>query len=882
MIADAHSLSVEKVLELLDSNGEKGLEKGIAGNRIKSAGENVLTKKQPKSIWKIFADQLLSPIIYILFAAMVMAFIFNELLEGIAIFFVILITALIGFFMEWQAMRSIEALQKMVQTVSVVIRDGKEQNLSSRYLVPGDIILIQAGDVVPADARLIEQTRLSLKESMLTGESEPVQKKIGELPLKTRITERENMVFNGTIIARGNAKAVVTATGDKTAIGQISSLARETEQKRTPLEKKLNSLTHWLILFTLVLAVSIGLSGFLSSNDPILMIKTGIALAVAAIPEGLPVVATITLARGMLKLSKKKVVIKKLEAVQTLGETNIICTDKTGTLTEDKMTVEKVIFENSEIDIDTIKKNKDQNGVSNDPGLIHLINVGVLCNSANTKNSNGNADTIDLALMEFTKDAGFNSTSIVNGYPEVYELPFDPNLKLMATVNSDQNNFITSVKGAPESILKYCNKVLINGQENPIEDKTRWYSHADKLADDGLRVLAFAYKIVKEIPEEKLLLDKLVLIGIVGFIDPPRSDIAQAIRIYHEAGIQVKMLTGDHPGTSSKIAHEIGLIDKEKREISTVIGSDYTDFENLDREGERLLLNASVFARMLPEQKLDLVRFYQKHHGVVGMFGDGVNDAPALQTADIGIAMGIRGTEAAREVADVILMDDKFTALKLAIHQGRSIFENIRYFVIFLISCNLAEVISVAAASFINVPLPLLPLQILYLNLITDIFPALALGMGKGSKGIMQMKPRDADEPILTKRHWKATVLYGLSITLAVIGIVLYAHFTLDLSDLIVNNMAFYTLVMAQLFNVFNLPAAKASFFNNEVTRNFWVWLSLIVSILITAMGYYIPFLRETLSLTSLTLDQLFLIVLFALGSLAVSQILKRLGIINV
>lgn len=878
MIPDVHSLPIAKILELLDSDAEKGLKKDVAANRVKVEGENILTKKKPKSVWKIFVDQLLSPIIYILLAAMILAFIFGEILEGIAILFVILITAFIGFIMEWQAMRSIEALQKMVQTVSLVIRDGTQQSLSSRSLVPGDIILLQAGDVVPADARLIEQTRLSLKESMLTGESEPVHKKLGELPVDTRITERENMVFNGTIIARGNAKAIVTATGDKTAIGQISSLARETERKRTPLEKKLNSLTHWLILFTLVLAVFIGLSGFLNSNDPILMIKTGIALAVAAIPEGLPVVATITLARGMLKLSKKKVVIKKLEAVQTLGETNIICTDKTGTLTEDKMKVKAIIFENSELEIDRSKKNLSQ--FSHNSELVNLMNVAVLCNGANANNSNGN-DSIDLALMEFAGEAGYNATAIVNKYPEVYGLPFDPNLKLMATVNSDHDHFMTSVKGAPESILKYCDKVLRDGQPQPIENKERWYSHADKLADDGLRVLAFAYKNTNAAPQEDALLNNLVLIGIVGFIDPPRNDVAQAIQIYHDAGIRVKMLTGDHPGTSSKIAQEIGLIDKDNPEKRTLVGSEFTNFEQLKPEEEKLLLNATVFARMLPEQKLDLVKFYQNHHGVVGMFGDGVNDAPALQTADIGIAMGIRGTEAAREVADVVLMDDKFTALKQAIHQGRAIFENIRYFVVFLISCNLAEVISVAAASIINIPLPLMPLQILYLNLITDIFPALALGMGKGSKDIMKMKPRDADEPILTKEHWKATIMYGLSITIVVIGIVLYAHFSLNLSDLIVNNLAFYTLVLAQLLNVFNLPGKKESFLVNEVTKNPWVWLSLIISIFITSLGYFIPFLSETLSLTRLSFDQLILIIIFAFASLFLSQIIKRLGLIK-
>ncbi|MCB7481033.1 cation-translocating P-type ATPase [Christiangramia sediminis] len=882
MLPDAHSLLIKNVLERLQSNSEKGLNASFASERLKLCGENILKRKKAKSVWEIFLEQFLSPIIYILLGAMILAFLFNEIIEGFAILFVVFITVLIGFFMEWQAMRSLVALQKMVETESTVIRDGEERRLASRSLVPGDIILLQAGDVVPADARLIAQKSLSLKESMLTGESEQVEKKLDTLPLETRLTERINMIFNGTIIARGNAKAVVTATGDETAIGQISYMTQEAEKKRTPLEKKLNSLTHWLILFTVVLAVLIAMTGFLTANDPVLMIKTGIALAVAAIPEGLPVVATITLARGMLKLSKQKVVIKRLESVQTLGETNIICTDKTGTLTENKMAVRSIVFENSKIDLENPIDQKNLKTHKNEPDLDQLIKVAVLCNNSNPKKSKANGDAIDTALMEFVNNTSYQANAIAEGYPEVNEMPFDAELKLMLTLNEDHGKFITCVKGAPENVLKYCEYILVAGGEKKLTDAHAWNNCADNLASHGLRVLAFAYRNTTDIPAQEKLLEELVLIGIVGFLDPPRQDIAQAIKIYKDAGIQVKMLTGDHPGTSLKIAQEIGLVGLENVNEKTVLGSDYPDFEKITLKQEKLLLNASVFARMLPKQKLDLVSFYQKHEGVVGMLGDGVNDAPALKKADIGIAMGIRGTEAAKEVADVILMDDKFTALRLAIHQGRAIFENIRYFVIFLVSCNLAEVISVATASLTNLPLPLLPLQILYLNLVTDIFPALALGMGKGSKGIMLNSPRDPQEQILTKDHWLATVIYGLSITIAVIGIVIYANFKLNLPSLTINNMAFYTLVLAQLFNIFNLPSWKTSFFKNEVTSNPWVWISLVVSILITYMGYYIPFLRETLSLVTLDFNQILLVVLFALFSLLISQIVKRLGLVKI
>ncbi len=878
VISAPHELPIEEALELLQSDPQNGLTTNLANKRLKEYGENILSKRKPKTSWIIFLEQFLSPIIYILIGAMILAFIFNQILEAVAILVVILITVLIGFFMELQAMHSVEALQKMVQTISYVVRDGKKIELPARLLVPGDIIIVQAGDVVPADARLIEQESLTLKESMLTGESGQVEKNTEVLPKDTRITERTNMLFNGTIIAKGRGKAVVTATADKTAIGQISYLTQQAEKKRTPLEKKLNSLTHWLILFTILLAVLIGITGFFTSHDLVLMIKTGIALAVAAIPEGLPVVATITLARGMLSLSKKKVVIKRLESVQTLGETNIICTDKTGTLTENKMQVAKIALENSEIISKDLINNTSEK--LENTSLQCLLKIAVLCNNSNPEKKNGNGDAIDIALMEFAVQTNYDINSLLKEYPEVREVPFDTALKLMATVNENHGEYLINVKGAPENVLEYCDYMLVNGQSKSLSDKKKWIDKASELAADGLRVLAFAYKDSADMPSQELIVDKLTFIGIVGFLDPPREDIARAIQVYKDAGIKVVMVTGDHQETSRKIAQEIGLIEDDNDLEQVVLGSDYTNFENLLPKDEEKLLNASVFARMLPGQKLDLVNFHQKHHGVVGMLGDGVNDAPALKKADIGIAMGVRGTEAAKEVADVILMDDKFAAMRLAIHQGRTIFENIRYFVIFLLSCNLAEVISVAAASVTNLPLPLLPLQILFLNLVTDIFPALALGMGKGSKDIMKMPPRDSDEPILTKQHWIATIFYGVSITLAVIGIVGYAHFQLKLPHLVVNNMAFYTLVLAQLFNVFNMSSTKVSFFRNEVTANPWVWLSILVSLFITYLGYYFLFLRETLTLVTITSNQILIIILFAFASLILSQIAKRLKII--
>ncbi|PKV50633.1 Ca2+-transporting ATPase [Aquimarina sp. MAR_2010_214] len=878
MIKNPHNILAQDVLLQLDADPENGLSTTDVQKRQAIYGENKLKRKRAKSGWLILVEQFFDPIIYILSSAMLLAFIFGEWLEGFSVLVVILITSLIGFFMERQAIRSVESLQKMTQTVANVLRDGSIKRIKARYLVPGDSILLASGDVVPADARLIWHQSLAVKESALTGESHQVEKNVDVLPLETRLIEQTNMVFKGTIITRGNAKAIVTATGDKTAIGQISSLTQETGQEKTPLEKKLNRLSHWLIGLTLILAVLIAISGYFQGKDLMLMIKTGIALAVAAIPEGLPIVATIALAKGMVKLSKQKVIIKKLESVQTLGETTIICTDKTGTLTENKMAVQRLIFQSEVLNTTDFGDEDVLNRLKDDLVFSKVVQVGILCNNSQHGQEKMNGDSIEIALLDFAKMVNYNSVEIRSQYPELEEMPFDAEQKIMATLNTYEDQYLVSVKGALESVLDSCDRILTKEGILPFENKKEWYDRVDIIASEGLRVLAFAYKEISTKLSADQLINELVFLGVIAFIDPPRADIKSAIQIYKDAGVKVIMITGDHPDTARKIGEEVGLIAIEDTEESVIHGKTIVEMENLSSKEESEILNAKVFARMVPKQKLDLVNFYQKHNAIVGMIGDGVNDAPAIKKADIGIAMGIRGTEAAKEVADVILMDDQFTSTELAIRQGRTIFENIRNFVVYLLSCNLAEIISVAIASISNLPLPLLPLQILFLNLVTDIFPALALGMGKGNAGIMKQPPRNPNEPIITKKLWMSTIIYGISITISVIGVTIYANFVLKLSSEIINNMAFYTLVLAQLLNVFNIPHRSASFFKNEVTTNLWVWVAIALSICIMIIAYYIPVLQQVLSLVQLSVEQFVTVSIFGVGTLILTQIIKRLG----
>jgi Ca2+-transporting ATPase len=457
----------------------------------------------------------------------------------------------------------------------------------------------------------------------------------------------------------------------------------------------------------------------------------------------------------------------------------------------------------------------------------------------------------------------------------VIEVPFDTNIKMMATLNHDGDTFRISVKGALENVLNICDHIHTPNGVVRFIDKNHWLDKANDLAAEGLRTLAFAYRPVEAQPAGGDYFKKLIFLGLVGFLDPPRDDVKAAIDTCHEAGIKVVMITGDHPETARNIAEAVGVMDDQ---AATLPGDRVIRGDEISGKSEAQLLNVSVFARVTPAQKLDLVSLYQKNGYVVGMTGDGVNDAPALKKADIGIAMGIRGTEAAKEVADVILRDDQFSSIELAIRQGRIIFENIRKFVVFLLSSNLAEIISVAIASLASLPMPLLPIQILYLNLITDVFPALSLATCEGEQGIMKRKPRHPEEPIMPRKLWGTTFVYGLAITAGVLGVSTFAHLYLKATPEVVNNMAFYTLVLGQLFNVFNLPKRNVSFFVNEVTRNPWVWGAILLCILLTVLGYVVLPLREVLSLVPLTWEQLGWVIGFSVGSLLIAQLVKRLG----
>lgn len=872
-------MPVESIISELSSDIDNGLNPREVKIRLSKYGENCLPVHARKTKLQILTEQLANPILYILAIAALLTYFFGNWLETLTVGIVIIITLLIGFFMELSAIRSLELLRNIGQMECRVLRSGKIQKVPSTKIVPGDILIFGIGDIIAADTRLTITENLEIKESILTGESIPVSKSAKTLEQNIPISQQKNMAFKGTMVSRGSGKGIVVATGPETVLGEIQSLGVSAQENSTPLDKKLNQLGRRLIWITLVFVLPITLLGILKGRDLLGMVEIGIALSVATIPEGLPVVVTIALARGMLRLSKKQVVIKEMEAVEVLGSITMVATDKTGTLTEDNMMVDTIAIEGrllQQLNQNNRKWTKDK---TNKTALDKLILTSVLCNDIILGASQSYYDSIDLGLLRFVQKLGEDPKMIREKYPELYRLPFDEDKKLMVTVNrTSPSSSAVFVKGALEKIAPLCKWQYNNGTIVPLNDIHSWHRFEEQMSATGLRTIAMAFKNQKgtKVKKENLC-NNLILIGLVGFMDPARSDVKEIMGIYDKAGVRVVMMTGDHPRTAQKIAEDIGLMKVNKQENNLMQGKELDTLDINTSGNKQRLLDTKVFARVTPKQKLDLIAFFQEQNNVIGMFGDGVNDVPALIKSDIGVAMGKRGTEAAREAADIILKDDRFAAVELAIRQGRIIYGHIRQFLVYLLSCNLAEIIIVGVAALINLPSPLLPIQILFLNLVTDIFPALALGFGKGEQGVMDRPPRKARAPIMTSLHWQSTFLYGISITCSVLGVTLFSHYSLHLSPQQINNLAFYTLIIAQLLNVFNMPQRQVSIFINEVTNNPWVWGAIILCIGITLFTYLVPSTAKALSLVAISWSELRWTLLFGGLSLILSQFLKRL-----
>ncbi|MDZ4680514.1 MAG: cation-transporting P-type ATPase [Saprospiraceae bacterium] len=881
-IEDPHTLSVEAMLKALQTDAAAGLNPSEAANRTQTFGPNVYQAQKQKSIWIMLLHQFISPIVYLLVVGVAVSFYFQDYMEAVAILVVILVNAAIGFGMELQARSSMNALREMDVIHSKVIRGGKTLEIPSEQITPGDVVLLEAGDVIPGDGRLIELNQLKCDESSLTGESVPTEKNTEALPKDTALGDQFNMVFKGASVMNGNGKAVITGIAQNTQLGAITALVEGAGETATPLDKKLNALSTKLIWVTLIMTAIFAITGFIQGKAWVLILKTSIALAVAAIPEGLPIVATVALAYGMLLMAKRNAIVKKLSSVETLGSTNVILTDKTGTLTENKIHVEAFSFPDEQLRV-RIEKNalKFEDGAleKSQENFEKLRLIGALCNNApvkpekNEKKTSG--DPIEIALVHLADASGSSAEALQKEYERLSEVPFSSEDKIMGTLHKSPTGQLVAAKGSVEHLLEKCSQIQHGASIKKLgKDASKAVlSESEKMAADGLRVLAFAYKEGTKLDKTDYLTD-LVHVGMIGFLDPPRLDIKPAIASCRKAGIKIVMITGDHPLTALNIARQTGLVDDGEEAVIT--GKDLPEMDAaLSAEWKKKILSTAVFARTTPKQKLDIAAVYQKAGNIVAMTGDGVNDAPALKKADIGIAMGLSGTQVAKETASIVLKDDSFTSIAAAVSHGRVIFQNIQKFVVYLVSCNLSEIFIVTVLGFLAPASTLLPLQILFLNMVTDIFPALALGVGKGDETVMKKPPKDPGKNIISKKGWIMISSYAFAMTTAVVLAVIYCQQVLMTDDQMTNNVAFVTLAFAQLFHVFNMTSAKARFWVNDITKNKFVWLAILLCAGLLVLVFVIPQMRLVLNLAELPLKIWMVSLVASLLPLVMIQVYK-------
>jgi len=802
-----YNLKKQEVLEKLHTSN-KGLGKDEANRRLKKYGHNELKKTEKLSVIKIFANQFTDLLILILIAAAVISFLLGQVLDAVVIGAILLLNAILGFVQEFKAERSLALLKKLSAIKSRVVRAGRKIIIDSNDLVPGDILLLETGDKITADARLLEVYELQTDESTLTGESTSVIKQVKPLSGKITLAEQVNMVFRGTIITAGRGIAVVTSTGMDTSLGKVAKLVQTAKEEKTPLELRLRKLGVVLGIIVVAISLLILIVGLLEHIDFLTAFLTSVSLAVSAIPEGLPAVVTICLAIGVQKMLKKNALIRRLRAVETLGSTQIICADKTGTMTKNEMEVKKIFVNNKLIDANEAfyfnKKKIDSKNFE------LILDIGASCNDSELEIG----DPTEIALLKVAKKAKINKRE-----DRIHEIPFSSERKYMTTTHIIGGEEITYIKGAPEKVLELCKYINQNGRERRMiaTDFDVLLKQNEEMANEALRVIGMAYKKNS----------KTVFVGLMGMIDPPRKEVKNSIKLCEEAGIRVVMITGDHKLTAQAIAKQVGI------DGNVVTGKELDKMS--DGELSKIVDNVNIYARVDPAHKVRILEMLQKKGNVVAMTGDGVNDAPALKKADVGIAMNIKGTDVSRDAADMVLMDDNFATIVSAVREGRVIYDNIKKFVKFLLSANFDEILLILITLLFKLPLPLLPLQILWINLITDGFPALALSIDHPERNIMQRKPRNKKEGIL-----KGIIPYiiGAGLLAAAVSLIGYFKFyNLDLDK--ARTMVLTISVMFEMFWVFSCRSAKSTIF--ELKSNNWLYLAVLFGILLHMGMMYTP-----------------------------------------
>ena len=857
----------QDILQKFNVDLNTGLSELESKKRLEEHGENKLKSQKKKSIFQLFLSQINDVMIYILLGAAILSAFMKEYSDAIIILIVILINALIGVIQESKAEKSLEALKKLSTPKAIVKREGNIKEIPSEEVVVGDIVILDAGRYIPADLRLIESSNLKIDESAFTGESVPAEKNSNVLNPTENIPigDQLNMAFMSTLVTYGRGIGVVINTGMSTEIGKIADLLNKEEDNTTPLQKRLASLGKTLGFGAVGICILIFIISMFQGRDWFEMLLTAISLAVAAIPEGLPAIVAIVLAIGVQRMIKQNSIIKKLPAVETLGSVNIICSDKTGTLTLNVMTIKKCCINNKILSID------DCDLSNHDTKL--LFEGMILCNDATSKNGSKTGDPTEIALLDAGIKFDLYKEDLNSLHERVDEVPFDSDRKLMTTVNKYETQFKVFTKGAIDNLLKLSNKILLNGEiiDFTQDKKDQILKFSNLMSDEALRVLGLGYK---DIENESISLNSLeknlVFVGLMGMIDPPRQEVKPSIALCKQAGITPIMITGDHKNTAFAIASELGIAENSNE---CMIGSEIDTYS--DEDFNKIVNNYKIFARVSPENKVKIVKAFKSHGNVVSMTGDGVNDAPSLKAADIGVAMGITGTDVAKGAADMILTDDNFTTIVSAVEEGRNIYNNIRKSIMFLLACNLGEIVALFIAILFNLNPPLLPIHILWVNLITDSFPALSLGVDPHDSSVMEDPPRDPKESLFANHMGLFLALNGVLIG-AVTLIAFKIGENLYMDSLVhAQTLAFVVLSFSQLFFSLSMRSKEKSLFRIGLFTNKYLLASILLGILIQFLIIIVPFFAAVFDVFTLNVRDWILVTLISLIPFIVNEFFK-------
>ena len=884
-----HSETIEATADKLKTTLD-GLSTQEATQRLTTYGSNELKKEKRKSPIKILLEQFTDILMIILLFAVALSIgvgIYqnstDEMIDAAIILIIVIASATLGFIQEYRNEKAVEALKKMTAPTASVLREGREVRIPAAELVPGDIILLYAGDRVPADARLTETATLKTDEASLTGESASVQKSIAPLPEQTQLNDQTNRVFTGTGIVYGRGKAIVTETGMNTEFGKIAQMVQATPQGQTPLEKRLSGVGKTIGLLAIAVAISVGIIGIFVEQRPVLdMVLWAISLAVAAVPEALPAIVTGALAIGMYRMAKSNAIVKRLPAVETLGSTSVICSDKTGTMTKGEMTVRIIYVNEQTIKVTGIgyapegefqiedKKIKPPNEVET------LLKIAVLCNDAQLQQDNQSnkwtikGDPTEGALIVVATKANIQKKTLDTEQPRINEVPFSSERKRMTTIHRRENKQIAYLKGAPEIIMERCSKILLNGKVEPLtkEKRNKYFKVTEDLAQQALRNLAFAYK---ELPADtkftEAMEEDFAFVGIISMIDPPRPEVREAIAVCKKAGIQVVMITGDHKLTATAVSRELKLIDENTTNNQVLTGQELekmTDEQLLD-----VVERVTIYARVSPEDKMRIVKAWKQKDQIVAMTGDGVNDAPALKMSDIGIAMGISGTEVSKEAADMVLADDNFASIVKAIREGREIYENIKKYLTYLLQCNVMEIIvmfiAILAVPYLagifnpelsttaggreaisSAAIALTAVQLLWMNLVTDGLPAIALGVDPGDPDLMERKPRKPKESIFSKEvKIYLTAMPVLMSTLLLTAYFMHRPWLNEVSLLEARTQLLTAMIVMELIIALSMRSLKYPVFRVGIFKNKYLWYAILGSFALQLIILYVPGLQS-------------------------------------